>query len=79
MKKYSPHGKKEAFFCTNDAHTEPLIKQIVATKNAIFVEPDSASPLMGFPGALGLDLTAEQGNFHAIVKKYRFRHQVQGR
>src|SRR5512145_850835 len=69
VKKYSPNGEKVAFFCTNDAHTEPLIKQIVAHKNAIFVEPDSASPLMGFPGALGLDLTAEKGNFPAIVKK----------
>ncbi len=69
VKKYSPNGEKVAFFCTNDAHTEPLIKQIVANKNAIFVEPDSASPLMGFPGALGLDLTAEKGNFPAIVKK----------
>jgi len=69
IKKYSPNGEKVAFFCTNDAHTEPLIKQIVANKNAIFVEPDSASPLMGFPGALGLDLTAEKGNFPAIVKK----------
>jgi hypothetical protein len=69
IKKYSPNGEKVAFFCTNDAHTEPLIKQIVADKNALFVEPDSASPLMGFPGALGLDLTAEKGDFPAIVKK----------
>jgi len=69
IKKYSPNGEKVAFFCTNDAHTEPLIKQIVANKNAIFVEPDSASPLMGFPGALSVDLTAEKGNFPAIVKK----------
>ncbi len=69
VQKYGPKGERVAFFCTNDAHTEPLIKQIVANKNAIFVEPDSASPLMGFPGALGLDLTAEKGNFPAIMKK----------
>jgi hypothetical protein len=69
LKKYGPNGEKVAFFCTNDAQTEPLIKQIVASKNGIFVEPDSASPLMGFPGALGLDLTAEKGNFPAIMKK----------
>jgi hypothetical protein len=56
-------------FCTNDAQTEPLIKQLVASKNGIFVEPDSASPLMGFPGALGMDLSAEKGNFPAIMKK----------
>ncbi len=69
LKKYGPNGEKVAMFCTNDAHTEPLIKQLAASKNGIFVEPDSASPLMGFPGALGLDLTAEKGNFPAIMKK----------
>ncbi|HET7838987.1 MAG TPA: DUF3798 domain-containing protein [Rectinemataceae bacterium] len=69
IQKYGPNGEKVAFFCTNDAHTEPLIKQILASKNGIFVEPDSASPLMGFPGALGLDLTKEAGNFPAIMKK----------
>jgi hypothetical protein len=69
VKKYGPNGEKVAFFSTSDAQTEPLIKQIVASKNAIFVEPDSPSPLMGFPGALGLDLSSEKGNFPAIVKK----------
>jgi hypothetical protein len=69
LHKYSPNGEKVAFFCTNDAHTEPLLKQVIANKNALFVEPDSASPLMGFPGALGLSLTNEKGDFPAIVKK----------
>ena len=69
LRKYGPHGEKVAMFCTNDAQTEPLIKQLAASKNGIFVEPDSASPLMGFPGALGLDLSAEKGNFPAIMKK----------
>ena len=69
LKKYGPNGEKVAMFCTNDAQTEPLIKQIAASKNGIFVEPDSASPLMGFPGALGIDLSAEKGNFPAIMKK----------
>ena len=69
LKKYGPNGEKVALFCTNDAQTEPLIKQIAASKNGIFVEPDSASPLMGFPGALGIDLSAEKGNFPAIMKK----------
>jgi hypothetical protein len=69
LQKYGPKGEKVAFFCTNDAQTEPLIKQIAASRNGIFVEPDSASPLMGFPGALGLDLSSEKGNFPAIMKK----------
>jgi hypothetical protein len=35
----------------------------------MFVEADLPSPLMGYPGALGIDLTAETGNFPAILKK----------
>ncbi len=74
IKKYGPAGEKVALFCTNDAQTEPLIQQIVASKNGVFVEPDTASPLMGFPGALGLDLAAESAlpaaqKFPAIMKK----------
>jgi hypothetical protein len=33
------------------------------------VEADLPSPLMGYPGALGLDLSKEAGNFQAILKK----------
>lgn len=62
------YGKDTAFFCTNDAQTEPLIKQ-VADLGAIFVEPDTPSPLMGYPTALGIDLKAEAGDWPAIVKK----------
>lgn len=62
------YGKNTAFFCTNDAQTEPLVKQ-VASQHAIFVEADTPSPLMGYPGALGLDLKKEAGNWPAIVKK----------
>jgi hypothetical protein len=69
LKKYGPNGEKVAFFCTNDAHTEPLLKQLLASKNGIFVEADLPSPLMGYPGALGLDLSKEAGNFPAILKK----------
>ncbi len=69
LQKYGPNGEKVAFFCTNDAHTEPLLKQLLASKNGIFVEADLPSPLMGYPGALGIDLKAEAGNFPAILKK----------
>ena len=62
------YGKKTAFFCTNDAHTEPLLKQI-AKYGGYFVEADLPSPLMGYPGALGIDLSKEQGNWPAILKK----------
>ncbi|MDR2468447.1 MAG: DUF3798 domain-containing protein [Spirochaetaceae bacterium] len=62
------YGKDTAFFCTNDAHTEPLLRQLISN-GGIFVEADLPSPLMGYPGALGIDLAAEAGNFDAILKK----------
>lgn len=65
LKKY---GEKAAFFCTNDAETEPLLKR-VAELGGFFVEADLPSPLMGYPGALGIDLSAEAGNWPAILKK----------
>ncbi|MEA4860089.1 MAG: DUF3798 domain-containing protein, partial [Sphaerochaeta sp.] len=62
------YGKNAAFFCTNDAHTEPLLKQLLAY-GGFFIEADLPSPLMGYPGALGIDLSAEAGDFAAILKK----------
>lgn len=60
------YGKDSAYFCTNDAHTEPLLKQLLAY-GGIFVEADLPSPLMGYPGALGLDLTEAGGDFTKIL------------
>ena len=62
------YGKDAAFFCTNDGETEPLLKQIAAL-GGYFVEADLPSPLMGYPGALGIDLSKEQGDWPAILKK----------
>jgi hypothetical protein len=62
------YGKDTAFFCTNDAHTEPLLRQLLAY-GGLFVEADLPSPLMGYPGALGLDLSDVVGNFPEILKK----------
>ena len=62
------YGKDTAFYCTNDAQTEPMLRRI-AELGAIFVEPDVPSPLMGYPGAFGLDLSQEHGNWPAILKK----------
>ncbi len=62
------YGQNTAFFCTNDAHTEPLLKQLI-DHGGYFVEADLPSPLMGYPGALGIDLSKEKGNFPAILKK----------
>ncbi|MEG1799662.1 MAG: DUF3798 domain-containing protein, partial [Synergistaceae bacterium] len=62
------YGKNTAFFCTNDAHTEPLLKQL-AKHGGYFIEADLPSPLMGYPGALGIDLTKEAGKWPVILKK----------
>jgi hypothetical protein len=62
------YGPKTAFFCTNDAETEPLLKRI-AEGQGYFIEADLPSPLMGYPGALGIDLSGVAGDFPAILKK----------
>ena len=62
------YGEKAAYFCTNDAHTEPLLKQLLEY-GGYFIEADLPSPLMGYPGALGLDLTEEAGDFEKILPK----------
>ena len=62
------YGKNAAYFCTNDAHTEPLLKQLLEY-GGYFIEADLPSPLMGYPGALGLDLTEEAGDFEKILAK----------
>ncbi|GHV35644.1 hypothetical protein FACS1894187_08790 [Synergistales bacterium] len=62
------YGKDTAFFCTNDAQTEPLLKRIVEL-GGYFPEASLPSPLMGYPGALGIDLSKEKGDWPAILNK----------
>ena len=63
------YGKETAFFCTNDAHTEPLLKR-VAEEGGYFVEADLPSPTMGYPGALGIKFSVdERGNWPKILAK----------
>ena len=62
------YGQKAAYFCTNDAHTEPLLKRLLEC-GGYFIEADLPSPLMGYPGALGIDLTEEAGDFEKILNK----------
>ena len=63
IKKY---GENSAYFCTNDAHTEPLIKGLMEN-GGYFIEADLPSPIMGYPGALELDLTGYSGDFEKIT------------
>lgn len=62
------YGKNTAFFCTNDAQTEPLIKQ-TAKYGCIMVEQDLPSPLMGYSGAFNIAEGYDSGNWPAIMKK----------
>ena len=63
------YGQNSAYFCTNDAHTAPLLQRLLEL-GGYFIEADLPSPLMGYPQALGdLDLTAEAGDFDAILAK----------
>lgn len=62
------YGKDTAFYCTNDAHTEPLLRGI-SQNGAIFVEQDLPSPIMGYPGAFSLELEDVAGDWQAINKR----------
>ena len=62
------YGKNSAYFCTNDAHTEPLIKGLMEN-GGYFIEADLPSPIMGYPGALDLDLTDAAGDFEKITSE----------
>ncbi len=60
------YGENTAYFCTNDAHTEPLIKGLMEY-GGYFIEADLPSPSMGYPGALDLDLIGESGDYEQIL------------
>lgn len=60
------YGKATAFFCTNDAQVEPLLKKITEL-GGYYVQTDS--PLQGYAGALGIDLSKEKGDWKAILAK----------
>jgi hypothetical protein len=62
------YGKDTAFFVTNDAQTEPTLKK-VAELGAIFVEQDLPSPILGYPGAFGIELKDVAGDWPEILKR----------
>ena len=63
------YGKKTAFTTTNTALHEPLIKRIVEL-GGIYIESDNSSPILGYPGALGIKFEEEEkGNWTNILKK----------
>lgn len=62
------YGKQTAFFTTNSAHHEPLIKRLIS-HGGYYSYGDMPSPIRGYPGALNIDLSNEKGDWPAILGK----------
>jgi hypothetical protein len=62
------YGRDTAFFCTNDSHTEPILR-MVAANGCFFIEADLPSPFMGYPNAFGVEVRDGLGDWQGILKK----------
>jgi hypothetical protein len=62
------YGKDTAFFCADDTYVELTLTQLLKY-GGFFLEGELPSPLIGYPGALNLNLDKEAGNFPVILKK----------
>jgi len=62
------YGQNTAYFCTNDAHTAPLLQTLIE-KGGYFIEADLPSPLMGYPDALGITFSdSDMSNYDYLLK-----------
>ena len=63
------YSKNSAFYTTNFSLQEPLIRRITEL-SGIYIEGDDASPIRGYPGALGVKFEeSDKGNWANILKK----------
>jgi len=68
-RKVTEYGKDTAFFSTNCAMQEPLIKSVLA-QGAIFPQQCCPSPYHAYPGALGIQIPDDKkGDVDFIVKE----------
>lgn len=68
-RKISEFGTETAFFNTNCAMQEPLIKSIL-DQGAIFPQQCCPSPFHGYPGALGIEIPEDKkGDVNYIVEQ----------
>lgn len=57
-KMIAKYGKDTAFFGTNQAQVEPMIKTVLEN-GGIFLMPNDPSPFIGYPSALGIEIPEE--------------------
>ena len=57
-KMIAQYGKDTAFFGTNQAQVEPMIKTVLEN-GGIFLMPNDPSPFIGYPSALGIEIPDE--------------------
>lgn len=68
-KMIAAHGKDTAFFGTNQAQVEPMIKTVLEN-GGIFLMPNDPSPFIGYPSALGIEIAEEhQGDVAYMNEK----------
>jgi len=63
----SQHGQDAIYFTTNTALHEPIIKRVLEL-GGMFLNQDDMSPNCGYPGALGLDLSAQLGDWWGMTQ-----------
>jgi hypothetical protein len=64
----SQYGKNAIYFTTNTALHEPIIKRVLEL-GGIFLDQDDLSPNCGYPGALGLDVSAQMGDWWGMTQE----------
>ena len=61
------YGEDAVYFTTNTALHEPIIKRVFEL-GGMFLNQDDMSPNCGYPGALGLDLSAQMGDWWGMTQ-----------
>lgn len=68
-KMIAKYGANTAFFGTNQAQIEPMIKTVLANQG-YFLMPNDPSPFIGFASALGIEIADEyQGNSEYMAEQ----------
>ncbi|MFZ5967973.1 MAG: DUF3798 domain-containing protein [Bacillota bacterium] len=77
-RKVAELGKDTAFFSTNCAMQEPLIKASL-DQGAIYPQPCCPSPYHGFPGALGIEIPEDKaGDIDYVVEQVKAKIAEKG-